>query len=308
MASDRADDETQTDLHLDGSGQSGPRQPPAEVAYLVLIAGPGLGQMHKLKAGETVIGRDTEADLRVADDGVSRRHALLVQDGASVILRDLGSTNGTFCNGLRVGAAVPLKDGDKIMVGATTILKFTYQDHLDEQFQRQMYESAVRDVLTRLFNRRHFAQQLVLEHAFSVRHGSALTVILLDIDHFKRVNDTFGHPAGDFVLREVARRVVSAVRAEDLVARYGGEELAVLCRQTTLEQGQVLAERLRAAVGGEPVIWAGQTSIPVTASLGVATMPAEGINGEEELVKAADRALYQAKHAGRNRVVAWNGR
>jgi two-component system cell cycle response regulator len=302
LAADEVDDETRTDLHLDGSGD---HKPPADVAYVVLIAGPGLGQMHKLKAGETVIGRGTEADLRIVDDGVSRRHALLVEEGGTIILRDLGSTNGTFCNGLRVGAPVPLKDGDKIMVGSTTILKFTYQDHLDEQFQRQMYESAVRDVLTRLFNRRHFAQQLVVEHAFSLRHKTPLTVILLDIDHFKRVNDTFGHPAGDFVLREVARRVVSAVRAEDLVARYGGEELVILCRQTSAAEADVLAERLRGAVGGEPVIWAGATSIPVTASLGVATMPADGITGEEELVKAADQALYQAKHTGRNRVTAW---
>ena len=159
--------------------------------------------------------------------------AQFVRDGDKMILEDLGSTNGTFCNGIRVDRR-ELVDGDKIMVGSTTILKFTYHDYLDEIFQRQMYESALRDGLTKVFNKKYFTDYLEKEFAFAARHGGPLALIFLDIDHFKKINDTHGHPAGDFVLAELSQMMATLLRTEDVLARFGGEEFAVICRGSDL--------------------------------------------------------------------------
>ena len=163
-----------------------------------------------------------------------------------VVLEDLGSTNGTYCNGLKVDTK-ELADGDKILVGSTTILKFTYHDNLDEIFQKQMYESALRDGLTKAFNKRYFTDRLESEFTFSTRHMTPLTLVLFDIDHFKNVNDTFGHPAGDYVLTELSNMMAASLRAEDIFARYGGEEFAIVCRGSDSHPG---ADRRRATAQG----------------------------------------------------------
>jgi two-component system cell cycle response regulator len=191
-------------------------------AYLVVLAGASVGEMYKIEVEKTVIGRGQNAQIRLLDDGISREHAQLVIQGERVVLEDLGSTNGTYCNGLKVDRK-ELVDGDKILVGSTTILKFTYHDNLDEIFQKQMYESALRDGLTKAFNKRYFTDRLESEFTFSTRHMTPLVLVLFDIDHFKNVNDTFGHQAGDFVLTEMSNMMVASLRAEDVFARYGGE-------------------------------------------------------------------------------------
>src|SRR5688572_11659452 len=170
-------------------------------AYLVVLAGSSVGEMYKVEHERTIIGRGGKAQIRLLDDGISREHAELAIQGDKVVLRDLGSTNGTFCNGQRVGER-ELVDGDKILVGSTTILKFTYHDNLDEIFQRQMYESALRDGLTKAFNKKYFTDRLESEFTYSVRHSSPLTLVMFDLDHFKQVNDTHGHQAGDMVLSD----------------------------------------------------------------------------------------------------------
>ena len=133
---------------------------------------------------------------------------------------NLGSRNGTFVNGEPVSRET-LRDGDKIQIGGTTILKFSYQDELDEALQRNLYESATRDPLTHAVNRRGFEEALAKEYAFARRHGRALSVLALDLDHFKRVNDTFGHPAGDYVLKRLADIITATIRVEDTFARTG---------------------------------------------------------------------------------------
>src|SRR3954462_7350081 len=198
-------------------------------AYLVVLAGSRVGEMYRIDTEKTVIGRGQKAQIRLLDDGISREHALLLQEKDRVVLQDLGSTNGTYCNGLKVDKK-ELADGDKILVGSTTILKFTYHDNLDEIFQKQMYESALRDGLTKAFNKRYFTDRLESEFTFSTRHMTPLTLVLFDIDHFKSVNDTFGHPAGDHVLTELSNMMAASLRAEDIFARYGGEEFAIVCR------------------------------------------------------------------------------
>ena len=270
-------------------------------AYLVVLAGASVGEMYKIEGDKTVIGRGQRAQIRLLDDGISREHAQLVILNDRVVLQDLGSTNGTYCNGLKVEANKELVDGDKILVGSTTILKFTYHDNLDEIFQKQMYESALRDGLTKAFNKKYFTDRLESEFTFAIRHVAPLTLVLFDIDHFKKVNDTHGHQAGDHVLSEISALLTGALRAEDVFARYGGEEFAVICRGSDVTQGQIVAERMRKAVEVNKFVFEG-THIPVTISVGVAGLPDANVKDAAELVSLADQSLYKSKHAGRNRV------
>jgi diguanylate cyclase (GGDEF)-like protein len=269
-------------------------------AYLVVLAGASVGEMYKVEGDKTIIGRGQKAQVRLLDDGISREHAQVVVEGNKIFLEDLGSTNGTFCNGLKVDRR-ELCDGDKILVGSTTILKFTYHDNLDEIFQKQMYESALRDGLTKAFNKKYFTDRLESELTFALRHESPLVLVMFDIDHFKKVNDTHGHQAGDLVLSEIASLLTSALRAEDVFARYGGEEFAVICRGTDLSQAQIVGERMRKAVEKHRFTFEG-THIPVTISVGIAGLPDPAVKDATDLVSRADKALYQSKHGGRNRV------
>jgi two-component system, cell cycle response regulator len=269
-------------------------------AYLVVLAGSAVGEMYKLEEERTIIGRGGKAQIQLIDDGISREHAEIVVQGGEVTLHDMGSTNGTFCNGVKVDTK-SLADGDKILVGSTTILKFTYHDNLDEVFQRQMYESALRDGLTKAFNKKYFTDRLESEFMFSLRHGSSLTLVMFDIDHFKKINDTHGHQAGDAVLTDLAALMMMSLRTEDVFARYGGEEFAIICRGSDLAQGQVIGERLRRAVEGRPFAFESKI-IPVTISVGLAGLPDAKIKDASALVAAADAALYRSKEGGRNRV------
>src|SRR5215831_1834560 len=269
------------------------------LAYLVVLAGVSAGEMFKLQADKTIIGRGPKVTVRLNDEGVSREHCQLVRDGDKIVLEDLGSTNGTFCNGLKVDRR-ELADGDKIMVGSTTILKFTYHDYLDEVFQRQMYESALRDGLTKVFNKKYFTDYLEKEFAFAARHKCPLALIFLDIDHFKKINDTHGHPAGDFVLSELSQMMTTLLRTEDVLARFGGEEFTILCRGSDLSGAKIVAERVRKAVEERKFSFGGK-DIPVTISLGVAAIPESGISEHNAFLAAADKALYEAKRSGRNR-------
>jgi diguanylate cyclase (GGDEF)-like protein len=164
-----------------------------------------------------------------------------------------------------------------------------------------MYESALRDGLTKAFNKKYFTDRLESEFTFAIRHTAPLSLVLFDIDHFKRVNDTYGHQAGDHVLSEISTLLTATLRAEDVFARYGGEEFGVICRGSDLGQGQIVGERLRKAVESHRFVYEG-THIPITISVGVAGLPDPAVKDAAELVAASDQALYGSKHAGRNRV------
>src|SRR6478752_1441614 len=288
------------DTTLSSVPSVGPAPPrgTAPGAYLVVISGPSFGEMYRLKADRLVLGRGERADIRVQDDGISREHAAIERDGGKVVLVDLGSTNGTFCNGGRVQRQ-DLIDGDKISIGAATILRFTYQDQADEHYQKKLFESALRDGLTSTFNRRYFVDRLHAEIRFAHRHEKSLALLFVDIDHFKKINDEHGHLAGDEVLASVARVMTETIRAEDVLARYGGEEFAVICREIDETGAQKLGERLRAAVAEHKFEHDGKV-IPVTVSVGAAI---EGkVDDAQAFNAAADAAMYEAKRAGRNRV------
>jgi diguanylate cyclase (GGDEF)-like protein len=280
--------------------QSGPIAGERDRAYLIVLAGSNVGEMFKVAGGQAVIGRGQTAEVQLLDEGISRRHCQIMVEGGEMIIEDLESRNGTFANGTRVKRHV-LRDGDKIQVGSTTILKFTYHDHLDESFQKQMYESALRDGLTKAFNKKYFLDRMESEFRFAKRHKVPLSVILFDIDHFKKVNDDSGHLAGDFVLSMLARKVQDTIRTEDVFARYGGEEFAVICRAIEIQGAAAFAERLRRCIEICDFKYESHT-IPVTVSLGVAGLPHVDVEEPGALVSAADEALYAAKHAGRNKV------
>jgi len=270
------------------------------LAYLVVLAGVSAGEMFKLQEERTIVGRGPKVTVRLNDEGVSREHCAFVRDGEKMVVEDMGSTNGTFCNGIKIDRR-ELADGDKIMVGSTTILKFSYQDYLDEVFQRQMYESALRDGLTKVFNKKYFTDYLEKEFAFAGRHGGPLALIFIDIDYFKKINDGHGHPAGDFVLAELSQMMADLLRTEDVLARFGGEEFTVLCRGSDLKGAKIVAERLRRSVEERKFTFGGK-DIPVTISLGIVSMPESGIGDHNAFLAAADKALYEAKRSGRNRV------
>jgi diguanylate cyclase (GGDEF)-like protein len=279
----------------------------AKSAYLTVLTGPGIGTSFKIRGSRTVFGRAPTADLVVEDEGVSRRHGEVqsgVEDG--FVLVDLGSRNGIYVDGERTYRRA-LEDGDRFQIGVATVIKFSLQDGLEENFQRKLYEDAVRDGLTGVFNTRYFREQLKAEVAFCKRHSAILSLLLVDVDHFKHVNDSHGHLVGDHVLREFAKRVSGAVRAEDLVARYGGDEFVLILRDIDADGAMVAAERIRRLVKERPFEFGG-ASVSVTVSIGMATLRNGSFADSHEFIGAADAALYDAKSDGRDCSMAAQGK
>jgi diguanylate cyclase (GGDEF)-like protein len=271
-------------------------------ALLTVLMGLNVGQVFTLDRSETLIGRSQDAEVHLEDVGVSRRHARIVRtEERRHILEDLGSTNGIFLNGRRVERA-DLSHGDRVQIGPSLVFRFGLIAADEEALARQLYEGSTRDALTGLFNRKYLSDRLAVEVAFANRHGTHLSVVLFDLDYFKRVNDSFGHVAGDLVLRVVAAQVQKAIRAEDVLARYGGEEFLVIVRGIEHRNVNVLADRIRRAVERLSIPWESRT-LRATVSIGVASLsecPPKSMT--EALVKLADERLYQAKAGGRNRV------
>lgn len=268
---------------------------------LIILAGPNMGQSFALKNGVTVIGRDDTVDIQILDGGVSRRHATVSKEATGCFLRDTNSRNGTRLNDEPITAAARLELGDKIQLGQNVVLRFSHSDELETQYAQKMYRAGLRDGLTGTYNRRYLEQRLVAEVSFALRHHAALSVLMLDIDHFKSINDTHGHSVGDDVLRQVATCVSQTVRTEDVLARYGGEEFAIICRGTPSNQATVLAERVRKGVA-ELQIASNEQTLAVTVSVGVADLTVDTQMDGRKLIQAADKALYEAKRSGRNRV------
>jgi diguanylate cyclase (GGDEF)-like protein len=276
-------------------------------ATLTLVTGPQAGAIYTLTAAETTIGRGKDCTIRVDDPGLSRTHARVVRRPESgYLLEDLGSSNGTTVLGERIKSR-PLSHGDSIALGATVGFRFSITDAVEEGLLRRLYESSILDGLTGTFNRKHFGDRLAGEIAFAKRHRTKLSLLIVDFDHFKRINDTFGHPAGDEVLRSAVGVIKRALRTEDILARYGGEEFAIIARGIDVKKGMQFAERIRTTVAAARIVFEDKT-IPVTVSVGVASLNCcpEGA-GIDELVALADERLYAAKQGGRNRCVGAPG-
>ncbi|MFO0659956.1 MAG: GGDEF domain-containing protein [Polyangiaceae bacterium] len=276
---------------------------PRDRGVLIRISGVDAGRVIGLDAsGTTVLGRSKDCNCRLDDASLSRTHAQIIRQLDTFVLEDLQSRNGTYRNDERVERA-RLRDGDRIRLGIEALFRFQIVDEQEEQVLRRVYESSVLDGLTGVHNRKYLDERMYAEAAFALRHNGMLSLIMIDIDHFKRVNDTYGHPVGDSVLRSLTSALRQALRSEDVLARYGGEELAVLVRGIDHASACRLGERLREVIE-QCVVQHEEIALKITASLGVASLSeCDPARTPSALVALADERLYQAKQSGRNRVV-----
>jgi two-component system, cell cycle response regulator len=273
------------------------------VGLLTVTTGPSAGCVLALMpAGEATLGRADDCTFVFAHAGLSRVHARIYGIHGHYAVEDAGSRNGTFVNDVRAVGVVPLRHGDRLVLGADVTISFSLVTPEEQAALTAVYEASTRDGLTGLCNRRHLDERLFAEIAYARRHDVDLSVVMADVDHFKRVNDGYGHPAGDSVLRGVARALQAELRTEDVVGRYGGEEFLILLRGVGLEGAMTVAGRVRAAIESTPIPIRATAVLHVTASFGVASLRACEPSDAPTLVSHADRRLYAAKAAGRNRV------
>ncbi|MBI3183445.1 MAG: GGDEF domain-containing protein [Myxococcales bacterium] len=272
-------------------------------ASLIVLTGSSIGKMFRIEKAITTIGRALDCDVVLDDESISRQHARLVKSEKGIDMVDLGSKNGTLLNGDRVTEVKRLTTGDKLQLGSETILKFSVQDMLDEAVQRLLYDSAIRDGLTGAFNRKFLDEALQKDFAFGSRHDAPISLLMMDVDHFKLLNDSRGHAAGDLALVSLVQSVHEAIRTEDLFARYGGEEFALVLREVNEEVAVAVAERLRQRIEELPLDFEGKP-MQITVSIGVATHSQGRFASVEEFLATADRYLLRAKLEGRNRVRA----
>ena len=273
--------------------------PNRDRATLTVLSGVDPGCVLALERGENVLGRSREATLVIDEPAVSRRHARVVrtEDGRHIV-EDLGSQNGTFVNGSAVTRVV-LRSGDRIQLGPDVIFRFALLDEREETLQRRLYESSTRDSLTGLANRRCLLERLELAIARAEADGDDTGMLMIDVDHFKQINDSFGHIAGDKVLRALAMSAGANFRAADLFARYGGEEfVAVVCCEAKSDL-VALAERVRVSFA-EVRVAIGEHVVGATVSVGVALWSECASLDYLDLVALADDRMYAAKRAGRD--------
>jgi len=263
----------------------------------VVIYGQDLGRKYALDSPNLVLGRSSKCDVQIDQESVSRAHTKITNNGRSMGIKDLGSTNGTYVNDELITEELTLSDGDLIKIGRT-IFKFLAGGNIERAYHEEIYRLTTVDGLTQIFNKRYFMEQLEREIARSSRYRRDMSLVMFDIDHFKKINDTYGHLAGDHVLKQKASTIKSKIRREDIFARYGGEEFAIILPEIDGYNAHQFADKIRKVVENTNFTFE-ETKIPVTVSMGVATLDAE-ISDSAALIKRADERLYEAKRAGRN--------
>jgi len=273
-----------------------------DVPSLTVMTGDRTGMRIRLGSTDLVVGRSSDAGVHLADASLSRRHARFFRVDDQVYVQDLKSTNGTFVGGKRVVSPVALQDGDQVQLGANRVLLYNLTSTTEDEAARRLYETAVKDPTSGAFNRRHFDSRLETEKAFAEHSGAPIALLLIDIDEFKQVNDAHGHVLGDSVLLVLAASVQRMLKPNDTLVRYGGDEFVVLCRDTTLRNGLILAERIRAEAERLPFSVSGN-ELHITVSVGVASGRSSD-GAWATLVESADRAMFRAKGDGRNLVAA----
>ncbi len=273
-------------------------RPAGNEACLVVIYGADLGKKYNLNASSMVIGRSSKCDIQIDQESISRNHSKIVNTGKSILVRDLGSTNGTYVNDEPVDEYV-LRDGDLLKIGRT-IFKFLTGGNIENAYHEEIYRLTTIDGLTQIYNKRYFVDTLEREVARAHRYRRALSLVMFDIDHFKKVNDGYGHLAGDYVLKHLAQTVRAKIRREDCFARYGGEEFAIVLPEIDEPNCLPFAEKIRQIVERTEFKFE-NVRIPVTISMGIATVDGD-VTDVQTLIKRADERLYEAKASGRNRV------
>ncbi len=262
--------------------------------------GPFMGRRFPLDEEKMLVGRGSDVSILIDRDSVSRQHARLFQIDEMWMVEDLDSTNGTYVNDLPVKRS-PLSNGDFLKIGSV-IFKFLSGVGIETSYHEEIYRMTIIDGLTGAHNKRYFLEFLEREIARCARYQRPLSLLMFDIDHFKKVNDTRGHLTGDYVLKELSRRMRARIRKEELFARYGGEEFAIVLPETDPETARHVAEQIRRLAADEPFEYEGET-FTCTISVGLCTLLGESIE-PSEFIKRTDDKLYEAKRSGRNRVVA----
>ena len=270
--------------------------------HLIIFSGNNSGRRHKLRRGITTIGRSPRTDISVNDDRVSRVHCAIEWMGDTIMIEDKGSTNGTFVDSCRVSRAI-LSPGVTFQLGHS-MMKIEHKTEAEIRLEESLLYSATFDTLTGIFNRYHFIKLALMELAYASRHKLPAGIIIADIDDFKSINDTYGHQWGDFVLSKFAGIVIENKRAEDLVARYGGDEFIILPRGDISQEAMyAYCERIRHAV--ENFTFSFDTEpVNITVSIGFHLKKVELADPDSmvsDLIHIADQALYLAKEKGRNR-------
>lgn len=260
-----------------------------------------LGKRHELTGEVLVLGRDEACQIAMPEPNVSRRHAQLTYSGAEYFLEDLGSTNGTYINDCQIHGKVPLKDGDYIRCG-NVIFRFLRSGNIESVYHEEIYRLTIMDGLTQASNQRYFLEFLDRELARSFRHRRPLSLVMIDIDDFKLVNDQYGHLAGDSVLRGISERIRLSVRREDLFARYGGDEFALILVESNYSYAKDVVDRLKSRIEKKPFRFESSTFF-VKISLGIASTSGDMELSPTELIAEADRKLYHTKN-GRKRAVS----
>ena len=273
-------------------------RPPGNEACLVVIYGDELGKKYNLNASSLLVGRSSKCDIQIDQESTSRNHSKIVNTGKSILIRDLGSTNGTYVNDEPIEEHV-LRDGDFIKIGRT-IFKFLTGGNIENAYHEEIYRLTTIDGLTQISNKRFFMETLEREIARGQRYQRPLSLVMFDLDHFKAINDTYGHLAGDYVLKHLASAVKGRIRREDVFARYGGEEFAIVIPEIAISTAVTFAEKIRQLVELHEFRFE-KTPIAVTISVGVAGTERQQVD-PEALIKQADDNLYAAKAAGRNQV------
>jgi two-component system, cell cycle response regulator len=261
-----------------------------------------IGVRYTLSDKPLLVGRGEECEIRIQDHSVSRRHARIEPQPEGFVVLDLNSTNGTFINDNQTNGGVVLRDGDYLRIG-NCIYRFLAGGNVEAEYHEEIYRLTIMDALTQIYNHRYLMEFLDREVLRSSRHSRPLSVVMLDIDRFKAINDDLGHLGGDFALRELANIVRKQVRREDLFARYGGEEFCVTFVETGIRQAAEAAERIREMVE-KHLFRFEDKAFNLTISMGVAELETTAPVTPHELLRRADENLFRAKRSGRNRVQA----
>lgn len=291
-----SDDKT---IIADPTGMTVFNQPKRKLACLVQYSGSNRGKSYILDAAEMVIGRSPKVDIVINDQSVSRQHAKCLQVKDIFEIEDMGSSNGTYINNQRLGSRYTLKDGDILRLG-TVLFKYYAHHNIDMLIVDDLYRMANIDNGTQIANKKKLIESLESEFKYSKSYSRPLSVIYFDLDHFKKQNDSFGHNAGDHILKETAQMVKAAIRKEDTVGRFGGEEFVIILPNTDAKTAYAFAERIRSIVELH-VFTFEDKKIKQTISLGVSQLNPD-MKEPKDLLEDADQKLYQSKAKGRNRV------
>ena len=285
------------------------QKPARRAACLVQYSGSNLGKRYSLDSDSITVGRSPKADICLDEPSVSRSHSKFIINGGLISIEDLGSSNGTYVNDKKLKTVLQLNDQDIIRLG-NILFKFFANENIDGIVHDKIYRMATIDAGTELYNKKYLLDTLKSEFKFSKAYKQPLSIIYYDLDHFKRVNDTYGHSAGDQVLKEASKLIKQTLRKTDVLCRFGGEEFIVILPNTEQDKAVDLAERLRIVM--ENKIFDLTTEVDdakkicqhrQTISLGVAQLNSQ-MESELELLEVADKMLYMSKNSGRNKVTS----